>query len=161
MGACKAPIPHLLITSSSSSSTQPPNLKALIPISRTPLPTRRLVLLSLPLATFLLPSKSIAIDAIDSSSSSPSSSSFNPISEAERDASAAISQRISEALELLEKGRELQARGDFGQALLCFTQVPTLSLKSLYVQNLFFFTLDTWVLDYWVIIMRPFFLLLN
>ncbi|KAK9950119.1 hypothetical protein M0R45_005621 [Rubus argutus] len=124
MGACKAPIPHLLITSSSSSSTQPPNLKALIPVSRTPLLTRRLVLLSLPLASFLLPSNSTAIDAIDStSSSSSSSSSFNPISDAERDASAAISQRISNALELLEKGRELQARGDFDQALLCFTQV--------------------------------------
>ncbi|KAL6219855.1 hypothetical protein ACLB2K_007614 [Fragaria x ananassa] len=122
MGACKAPIPNLLLTSSSSSSsTQPSTLKALLPISRSPLLTRRLVLLSLPLATFLLPSNSSAADAIDSTSSAVTS--FNPISDAERESSAAISRRISEALELLEKGREFQATGDFDKALLSFTQV--------------------------------------
>ncbi|KAM1052494.1 hypothetical protein ACFX13_000088 [Malus domestica] len=123
MRACKAPpIPHLLPTS--SSSTQPANVKW-------PLLSRRLVLLSLPLATFLLPSKASCSDTNSSNvnSTTPSGStssaltSFNPISAAERDASDAISRRISDALELLEKGRELQALGDFDQALVCFTQV--------------------------------------
>ncbi|KAM5577799.1 hypothetical protein ABKV19_008239 [Rosa sericea] len=119
MGACKAPIPNLLLTSSSSSSSSSTQ-KTLIPISRTPLLTRRLVLLSLPLATFLLPSNSSAVDAIEPTSAVTT---FNPISDAERDASAAISRRISEALDLLERGRDFQARGDFDQALLSFTQV--------------------------------------
>ncbi|PRQ49405.1 putative tetratricopeptide-like helical domain-containing protein [Rosa chinensis] len=119
MGACKAPIPNLLLTSSSSSSSSSTQ-KTLIPISRTPLLTRRLVLLSLPLANFLLPSNSSAVDAIESTSAVTT---FNPISDAERDASAAISRRISEALDLLERGRDFQARGDFDQALLSFTQV--------------------------------------
>ncbi|XP_062007322.1 uncharacterized protein LOC133724581 [Rosa rugosa] len=119
MGACKAPIPNLLLTSSSSSSSS--TQKTLIPISRTPLLTRRLVLLSLPLANFLLPSNSSAVDAIESTSAVVTT--FNPISDAERDASAAISRRISEALDLLERGRDFQARGDFDQALLSFTQV--------------------------------------
>ncbi|XP_068316616.1 uncharacterized protein [Pyrus communis] len=123
MRACKAPpIPHLLPTS--SSSTQPANVKS-------PLLSRRLVLLSLPLATFLLPSKASCSDtnSTNVNSTTPSGStssaltSFNPISAAERDASDAISRRISDALELLEKGRELQALGDFDQALVCFTQV--------------------------------------
>ncbi|CAN6567603.1 unnamed protein product [Malus baccata var. baccata] len=123
MRACKAPpIPHLLPTS--SSSTQPANVKW-------PLLSRRLVLLSLPLATFLLPSKASCSDTNSSNvnSTTPSGStssartSFNPISAAERDASDAISGRISDALALLEKGRELQALGDFDQALVCFTQV--------------------------------------
>ncbi|XP_009349738.1 uncharacterized protein LOC103941268 [Pyrus x bretschneideri] len=123
MRACKAPpIPHLLPTS--SSSTQPANVKW-------PLLSRRLVLLSLPLSTFLLPSKASCsvTNSTNVNSTTPSGStssaltSFNPISAAERDASDAISRRISDALELLEKGRELQALGDFDQALVCFTQV--------------------------------------
>ncbi|KAH0988025.1 hypothetical protein GBA52_015202 [Prunus armeniaca] len=130
MGACKAPIPHLLMTCSSSLA-QPPNLKSLNPFSKTPLLSRRLVLFTLPLATFLLPSKGscgdISSNSIDVNSTPSGSSSalsnFDPISAAERDASDAISRRISDALELLEKGRELQALGDFNQALICFTQV--------------------------------------
>lgn len=104
MRACKAPpIPHFLPTS--SSSTQPANVKW-------PLLSRRLVLLSLPLATFLLPNKASCSDtnSTNVNSTTPSGSlsstltSFNPISIVKRDASEAISRRISDALELLEKG---------------------------------------------------------
>ncbi|KAH9317865.1 hypothetical protein KI387_019634, partial [Taxus chinensis] len=35
----------------------------------------------------------------------------------------ALERRVGEAIVLLEKGRELQARADFPQALDCFTQV--------------------------------------
>ncbi|KAI6691862.1 hypothetical protein NL676_019572 [Syzygium grande] len=48
---------------------------------------------------------------------------FDPVSPEERGASAAKSRRIAEAVGLLEKGRELQAQGDFGRALFYFTQV--------------------------------------
>lgn len=41
----------------------------------------------------------------------------------ERDASAVVTRRVDEAVELLERGRELQAQGDFTQALRFFTQV--------------------------------------
>ncbi|XP_034903062.1 uncharacterized protein [Populus alba] len=49
--------------------------------------------------------------------------SFDPVSQAEKEASAAISRRVTEAVELLEKGRELQAQGDFNEALLYFTKM--------------------------------------
>lgn len=147
MRACKAPpIPHLLPTS--SSSTQPTNVKW-------PLLSRRLVLLSLRLATFLLPSKGSCSDTNSTNvnsttpygSTSSALTSFNPISAAERDASDAISRRISDALELLEKGRELQALGDFDQALVCFTQVLTHSLYHYYVLPVGCFL--SFVFKYW------------
>ncbi|CAK9142674.1 unnamed protein product [Ilex paraguariensis] len=48
---------------------------------------------------------------------------FDPVSPAERDASAAVSRKVAEAVELLQRARELQAQGDFNQALEYFTQV--------------------------------------
>ncbi|XP_057502226.1 uncharacterized protein LOC130786026 [Actinidia eriantha] len=45
------------------------------------------------------------------------------VSPAERDASALVSRRVGEAVELLERGRDLQAQGDFIHALYYFTQV--------------------------------------
>lgn len=115
MGTCKAPIFHLFTSSLSS-----PCLKLREhpkPISKPPSTNRRRLLFSLPVSTLLLtnslqPSSCYALE------------SFDPLSTADRQASFATSQRISEALELLEKGRELQAQGDFDQALYCFSQVP-------------------------------------
>ncbi|KAF7028045.1 hypothetical protein CFC21_040023 [Triticum aestivum] len=48
---------------------------------------------------------------------------YDPVTEAERAASAAVSQRVGEAVRLLEAGRELQARGEFAGALASFTAV--------------------------------------
>ncbi|TVU51276.1 hypothetical protein EJB05_02687 [Eragrostis curvula] len=45
------------------------------------------------------------------------------VTEAERAASAAVSRRVGEAVGLLERGRALQARGDFPEALASFTGV--------------------------------------
>ncbi|XP_020147547.1 uncharacterized protein [Aegilops tauschii subsp. strangulata] len=49
--------------------------------------------------------------------------SYDPVTEAERAASEAVSQRVGEAVQLLEAGRELQARGEFAGALASFTAV--------------------------------------
>ncbi|KAG7011116.1 hypothetical protein SDJN02_27914 [Cucurbita argyrosperma subsp. argyrosperma] len=112
-------IPHLLFPSSSTNPNPNPN-KPSKPISSPRLPTRRLLLFSLPIATALLlpiPSNPIQPSSCDALER------FDPVSRSEREASAAISRRVSEAVELLDKGRELQALGDFNQALLYFTQV--------------------------------------
>ncbi|CAM0146395.1 unnamed protein product [Urochloa decumbens] len=45
------------------------------------------------------------------------------VTEADRAASEAVSRRVGEAVGLLELGRELQARGEFSQALASFTRV--------------------------------------
>ncbi|XP_062201983.1 uncharacterized protein LOC133904484 [Phragmites australis] len=45
------------------------------------------------------------------------------VTEAERAASAAVSRRVGDAVGLLERGRELQARGEFPEALASFTRV--------------------------------------
>ncbi|XP_059432955.1 uncharacterized protein LOC132166193 [Corylus avellana] len=122
MVASKAPIINLLLLLPSSSSshrnsnTINSNVKHLKPILKTPLPNRRLFLFSLSLPTILLspPSNTSSCYALDS---------FDPVSSTEREASAAISRRVSEAVDLLDKGRELQAKGDFSQALGYYTQV--------------------------------------
>jgi len=121
MVASKAPIINLLLLLPSYSShrnsiTINSNAKHLKPILKTPLPNRRLFLFSLSLPTLLLspPSNTSSCYALDS---------FDPVSSTEREASAAISRRVSEAVDLLDKGRELQAKGDFGQALGYYTQV--------------------------------------
>ncbi|ESW31837.1 hypothetical protein PHAVU_002G272300 [Phaseolus vulgaris] len=95
------------------------------------LPNRRLFLFSLPLSSFLLlpvPSFGDGNGAIidkfqHGSSSSYAATMYDPLSAAEREASALVSQRVSQAVDLLEKGRELQAQGDFTAALGYFSQV--------------------------------------
>lgn len=94
------------------------------------LPNRRLFLFSLPLSSFVLlpvPSFGDGNGAIDKfqhgSSSSYAATMYDPLSAAEREASALVSQRVSQAVDLLEKGRELQAQGDFTAALGYFSQV--------------------------------------
>lgn len=49
--------------------------------------------------------------------------SYAPVSQDAKEASAAFSRRVSEALELLFKAREAQAQGDFPEALGFFSQV--------------------------------------
>ncbi|KAM3702673.1 hypothetical protein ACB098_04G042100 [Castanea mollissima] len=139
MGASKASISHLLPSSSSLRNSNNLNSKAKpiqvkVPISKTPLQpntNRRLILFSLPLipTTFLLftppsPSNNNANTAQKPTSLNYSAlATFEPVSPEEREASATISRRVSEAVELLDKGRELQAQGDFNRALQYFTQV--------------------------------------
>lgn len=70
-----------------------------------------------------LPISITTIQLTCSSSSAGAASIFDPITESERAASLEVARRVSEAVELLEKGREFQAQGDYVQALQYFTQV--------------------------------------
>ena len=118
MGACEAPpFPHPLSHPQTRKLvTKIKNWKSPIISTHCQLPNRRLFLFSLPLSGFLLlPTSSADKFAYGSS--------YDPVSTAERNASAAISQRVSEAVDLLEKGKELQAQGDFNAALRYFSQV--------------------------------------
>ncbi|XP_031281862.1 uncharacterized protein LOC116140360 [Pistacia vera] len=112
MGAFQAPISHLHLLLSNPHKILKNNPK--IPSLLTTTTTRRLLLLSLPLSSTLLlpPNQPTSLAAT-----------FDPLSQSEKDASGAVSLRLSEALDLLEKGRELQALGDFNQALHYFTLV--------------------------------------
>lgn len=119
MGASKAAIPHLQIPSPNPNPKTPKTLKTslmLNPETKYSSSSRRFLLFSLPLATLILPSSS-------SSFMSALAASFNPVSQAERDASNLITRRVTEAVELLERGKELQAQGDFPKALQFFTSV--------------------------------------
>ena len=113
MGACKAPpISRFLL-----STNTPQNRKTPIPTrqkSNPNSPNRRSLLISTTSLVVLLlppPTPSSALPI------------FDPVSPNERAASAEVSRRVSEAVDLLEKGRALQAQGDFQQALQYFTQV--------------------------------------
>ncbi|KAL5820857.1 hypothetical protein ACOSQ3_022739 [Xanthoceras sorbifolium] len=114
MGACKAPISHLLLSSEEPNPIKTPKIPS-------PLNTRRLLLLSLPLCSSLVCKN--CEKTTTPTSGNAFAASYDPVSPAERDASAVLSRRVSEALELLEKGRELQALGDFTKALDYFTLV--------------------------------------
>ncbi|XP_021274722.1 uncharacterized protein LOC110409630 isoform X2 [Herrania umbratica] len=125
MGACKSPMFHLLSSSN-------PNTETLTnPLLNPETTTRRFLLFSLPLSTvstlIILPSSTPGTGGC-SSKLEPSfmgalAASFDPVSQADRDASAVITRRVSEAVELLERGKELQAQGDFPKALQIFTTV--------------------------------------
>ncbi|KAF7136050.1 hypothetical protein RHSIM_Rhsim08G0002700 [Rhododendron simsii] len=123
MGAYVAPICHLLSPSppNPNPESQNPNPSRKNPIklhpvvvSRAPLSIQRrhLLLFSVPISL----SSSIPLN-------SSALASFDFLSPAERDASEVVSRRVAEAVELLERGRDLQAQGDFNQALDYFTQV--------------------------------------
>ncbi|CBI37529.3 hypothetical protein VitviT2T_005951 [Vitis vinifera] len=111
MGACKVPpISCFLLPT-------PPNCKTPIPIRQKlnpSSPNRRGLLIS---------TSSLLVVLLPPPTSSSALPTFDPVSPNERDASADVSQRVSEAVSLLEKGRELQAQGDFERALQYFTQV--------------------------------------
>ncbi|KAJ4715345.1 Tetratricopeptide-like helical [Melia azedarach] len=111
-GACQAPVSHLLLFSPQRNSIKNPKNFSKIPL---PLNSRRFFLFSLPL---LLP-----ISIKPTSCSDSFAASYDPLTLAEKNDSAALSKRVSEALMLLEKGRELQAVGDFKNALDYFTLV--------------------------------------
>ncbi|XVE86522.1 hypothetical protein DITRI_Ditri18aG0040300 [Diplodiscus trichospermus] len=128
MGACKAPISHLL--SSQNLNTKTLKTQLLNPETT----SRRFLLFSLPLSalsTLILPSGTPCRSSYALASSEllqPSfmgalAASFDPVSQAERDSSSLITRRVSEAVELLERGKELQAQGDFPKALQFFTLV--------------------------------------
>ncbi|KAI3698554.1 hypothetical protein L2E82_42192 [Cichorium intybus] len=87
------------------------NMKSQLTIQR-----RQLLLLSLPISI-------TTIQLSCSSGPAVAASIFDPVTDAERTASSEVSRRVAEAVELLEKGREFQAQGDYVQALKYFTQV--------------------------------------
>ncbi|XP_076938250.1 uncharacterized protein LOC143606335 [Bidens hawaiensis] len=120
MGACSPPISHLLLNNNKpptlNKKKKPPFLIIVCcspkkPHQLTTIQRRQLVLLSLP---------TVSVCSIQLNSAA---SVFDPITEAERAASVEVSRRVAEAVELLEKGREFQAQGDYVQALQYFTQV--------------------------------------
>ena len=125
MGACKVPpISCFLLPT-------PPNCKTPIPIRQKlnpSSPNRRGLLIS---------TSSLLVVLLPPPTCSSALPTFDPVSPNERDASADVSQRVSEAVSLLEKGRELQAQGDFERALQYFTQVRLAPEKPLENNNKF------------------------
>lgn len=111
-------MPPPFLPNSSATQSQNPNKTLIKPITSFPkipqvtIQRRHLLLFSLPLSfTFQFNSRSSALP------------NYDPVSPAEKDASITLSQRVSEAVELLEKGREFQAQGDFSKALEYFSEV--------------------------------------
>ena len=128
MGACKAPISHLL------SSPNPHTKHLKTPLLNPEITSRRFLLFSLPLSTLptlILPSSipcSSSYAFGNSKLLQPNfmgalAASFDLVSQGERDARTLITRRVSEAVKLLERGKELQAQGDFPKALQFFTLV--------------------------------------
>ncbi|KAJ4953633.1 hypothetical protein NE237_030465 [Protea cynaroides] len=121
MGACKASIVGLLSSTpkpSSPKTLQRAAINGALKDFSAITSRRRLLLFSLPISsTFLI------LPIINQPGSCYALPDFNPVSPAERDASVALSERVSDAIELLEKGKELQAQGDFNHALEYFSQV--------------------------------------
>ncbi|KAM0016121.1 hypothetical protein Hdeb2414_s0031g00709551 [Helianthus debilis subsp. tardiflorus] len=123
MGAsCSPPISHLLLRlpKLNHKTLAPPNptttkkpLFIVVSSSASPLTLQRrqLLLLSLPISLLSCSSGSAVVASV-----------FDPLTDAERAASLEVSRRVAEAVELLEKGREFQAQGDYVQALQYFTQ---------------------------------------
>ncbi|PIA28538.1 hypothetical protein AQUCO_06900066v1 [Aquilegia coerulea] len=112
--ACKTPISNLLLHPSTTTSKTLSSSCLTSSFSS----KRRLFLLSIPVSTTLLlfpiinlPPFSIALPE------------FDPVTPEEKDASASVSRRVLKAIELLDKGREFQALGDFTRALDYFSQV--------------------------------------
>ncbi|KAK9110373.1 hypothetical protein Sjap_018433 [Stephania japonica] len=83
-----------------------------LPLHTTAITRRRLLLFTLSISP-----------SLTSLCSSSALETFDPVSTAERDASASLTRRVSEAVEMLERGRELQVQGDFVRALDSFSQV--------------------------------------
>ncbi|XP_020106431.1 uncharacterized protein LOC109722725 isoform X2 [Ananas comosus] len=83
---------------------------------------RSLLVLSLPLSTLLLLPPNPTTSSSSSSSAAAAAAAFDPLTEAERSASAVLDRRVADAVRLLDLARDLQAQGDFPRALLYFTQ---------------------------------------
>ncbi|CAN6458666.1 unnamed protein product [Victoria cruziana] len=84
------------------------------------LSARRVFLASLPISTVLLtivsPPLLLATSPLQT---------YDPVTPSERDASAVLRRRVTQAVELLDKGREFQSKGEFRNALECFSEVVT------------------------------------
>lgn len=122
MAVCRAFVSHLLLPSPSPpnpSKVLSPNPNKILVPNSSPI-GRRFFLFSLPISSLLL---FTANGESARTSSCLAAEGFDPVSSAERGASALLSRRIAEAVELLDKGRELQAQGDFGGALRYFSKV--------------------------------------
>ncbi|KDO51674.1 hypothetical protein CISIN_1g027087mg [Citrus sinensis] len=122
MAAYQAPVCHLLLSGSQSEAQRRNPIKTPKTPLQLPLTSRRLLFFSLPFSSLLLLPNNRKITNKPSSSDAFAAT-YDPLTQAEKDASAAVSSRVSDALELLEKGRELQAIGDFNKALQYFTLV--------------------------------------
>ncbi|XP_065021119.1 uncharacterized protein LOC135646008 [Musa acuminata AAA Group] len=64
-----------------------------------------------------------AASLLDCRNSVAAGPSFDPVTDREREASAVVSRRVSDAIRLLDLARDLQAKGDYSQALDYFTLV--------------------------------------
>ncbi|KAL8134212.1 uncharacterized protein LOC141712838 [Apium graveolens] len=118
MGASAAPISHLLPKPPCQTAPKQPSISSSLSLC---IQRRQLLLLSVPVISLTTifhynPKNSAAAAAAEAPM-------YDPVSPAERDASLSVSQRVSQAVTLLDKGRDLQAQGDFIQALQCFNQV--------------------------------------
>nr|CAD1842073.1 unnamed protein product [Ananas comosus var. bracteatus] len=69
------------------------------------------------------PPKSTTSSSSSSSAAAAAAAAFDPLTGAERSASAVLDRRVADAVRLLDLARDLQAQGDFPRALLYFTQV--------------------------------------
>uniref|UniRef100_A0A0E0J7L0 MalT-like TPR region domain-containing protein n=1 Tax=Oryza nivara TaxID=4536 RepID=A0A0E0J7L0_ORYNI len=87
-------------------------------------PTRRHLLAS-SASSLLLAAAAAAAPRAASSKDDDAVTSYDPVTAAERAASASVSRRVGEAVRLLDLGRDLQARGEFPAALASFTAVAT------------------------------------
>ncbi|EEC68975.1 hypothetical protein OsI_37724 [Oryza sativa Indica Group] len=87
-------------------------------------PTRRHLLAS-SASSLLLAAAAAAAPRAASSEDDDAVTSYDPVTAAERAASASVSRRVGEAVRLLDLGRDLQARGEFPAALASFTAVAT------------------------------------
>ncbi|CAM8947801.1 unnamed protein product [Rhodiola kirilowii] len=111
----------LLLLLQSSNSTPPRNPTILSPtISSSSSSTRRSLL-----AKLALLAPAAAVSAAGLKPGLAALERYDPVTEAERKASSSVAQRINVAVGLLDRGRELQAKGDFVGALHYFTQVVT------------------------------------
>ncbi|PWA34667.1 Tetratricopeptide-like helical [Artemisia annua] len=119
MGSCSPPpISHLLLPTNNNIKNKTPLISKqpfiiVSSLRRRRIQRRQVLLLSVPLIS------------LASTSCCWGASVFDPLTEAERAASNEVTRRVEEAVDLLEKGRDFQAKGDYVQALQCFTQVVT------------------------------------
>uniref|UniRef100_A0A7N0TVK6 Uncharacterized protein n=1 Tax=Kalanchoe fedtschenkoi TaxID=63787 RepID=A0A7N0TVK6_KALFE len=106
---------HLLQSSKSRPPTRPSPIVSSA-ASESSTTRRRSLLLKLALLASPAPALSATVPSF-------AVEGFDPVSDAEKQASLSVAERVNVAVGLLDKGRELQAKGDFVGALDYFTQV--------------------------------------
>lgn len=100
-----------------SAGTTTPHPRPPAAVSSAASPSRRQLLLLSTFPLLLIP------PTTSTAAASAPAAAYDPTTESERAASAALSLRVGEAVRLLDLGRDLQARGDFPSALASFTAV--------------------------------------